>query len=270
MGGGGMTNHNSLFKALWARSGLEIALVLTLLGFQPQSSLAGPPGKPPKASDIAVITTISDSDAEHSYTVGSDGGGAYFDGVDNVISILTVNGYNGIPNGDWQFNKPVVKRKQRVNGRNMTISLNAADAVQIGDPHYTAPAIPPFWGTETVYAYAEVKCTFLNKSMLTMAANTTMTCPLLIDFFYGDPEVQYGLNPAHSFNNFPENTDAQITCESEDSGGCNAWSIDPYANPDPYGGRDPVEAVGRLVPHPDLTVNDGDFYMRFHIRVTRP
>jgi hypothetical protein len=264
-----MTRSSSFFKALLRRPGFRVAALTPMLAL---TGLAlASPGKPPKATDMSVTTTISDVDANgNPYTVQSDGGGLYFDGIDNVTSILTVNGYNGIPNGDWQFNKPVVKRKQRVNGRNMSISLNQADAVQIGDPHYTAPAMPPFWGTEVVYAYSEVKCTFLNKSMLTMAANTTMTCPLLIDFFYGDPEVQYGLNPAHSFNNFPENTDAQITCESAGSDGCNAWSIDPYPNPAPYGGRDPVEAVGRLVPHPDLTVNDGDFYMRFHFHITRP
>ncbi len=187
------------------------------------------------------------------------------------MAILTCNGYNGIKNGDWQFNKPVSGKKgQRQNGRGITMSLNVSDAVQVGDPHYTAPAAPPYWGSATLYGYSEVKCTLVGKSMLTMASDTAMTCPLLINFFPGNPEVGYGLNPAHSVNNFPEVTDAQITCESADSGGCNSWSIEPYANPDPWDGRDPFEAVGRLVPHSNTSINKGDFYMRFHIHVTRP
>lgn len=245
-------------KLVIGRLGLKATLAATVLVLLAQVTLARPPGKPPKAADMPVTTTISDADSGgNPYTLQSDGEGTYFHGVDNVVSILTVNGYNGIPNGDWQFNKPVVVRHQRVNGRNIGINLDAGAAIQDGDPHYTAPADPPFWGTQVLYGHSQVKCTLLGLSMLTMAANTSMTCPMLISF-YTAGDVQYGLHPAKSWTGFQETTDAQVTCNSVNSGGCNAWSIDPI-------GVDP--AVGRLTTGEE---NLGDFYLTFHVHVTRP
>ena len=237
---------------------LALAALLTALpaGAAPGAS------RPTRAADIPVTTTVIDLDPSGNlYTIASDGGGSYFNGVSGVISILTVNGYNGIANGDWQFNKPTTAKNRTVfSQREMAVSLNPSDAVQPGDSHYTAPANPPFWGTQILRSYSEVKCTLLGRSMLTMAANTAMTCPMIFSFFTAD-SVQYGLNPAHSFNNLPEVTDVQISCNSADSGGCNDWVIEPIGS---------LQAVGRLVPVADLSVDDGDFYMRFRIHVTRP
>ena len=194
-----MRNRNLVLRNL----GLELTLALSILALQSQVSLGDPPGKPGKATDMPVTTTIIDVDAAgNAYTFQSDGNGTYFHGVGNVVSILTVNGYNGIPNGDWQFNKPVEVRNRRVNLRNVGISLNMADAIQVGDPHYQAPADPPFWGTQVLYGNAQVKCTLQNKSMLTMTANTAMTCPMLIAFFTAGDE-KHGLHPAKSWTNFP-------------------------------------------------------------------
>ena len=220
--------------------------------------LEGPPSK--RASDISVTTTIGDLDPNGNlYTISSDGGGSYFNNVDGVISILTVNGYNGIPNGDLQFNKVTVQKGKTLafSLRKIGVSLNMSDAILPGDSHYTAPANPSFWTTQILKAYSEVKCTLLNQSMLTMAANTAMTCPMLFEFFTTD-NVAWGLSPAHSFNNFPEVTDAQIAGNSVDSRGCKDWFIEPIGS---------LQAVGRLM---SGEVNHGDFYMRFHIHVTRP
>ena len=191
------------------------------------------------------------------YTIASDGLGSYFNGVGNVMSILTCNGYNGIKNGDWQFNKPVIVKNKRVNARNLAVSLDFNDAIQPGDPHYTAPANPPFWGTEIRYGYSEVKCTLLNQSMLTMTAGTAMTCPMIYSFFTAS-DAQYKLNPAQSFNNFPETTDVQVVCNATNAGGCTDWFIEPIGS---------LQAVGRLE---SGSTNQGDFYMRFKIHVTRP
>ena len=231
-----------------------LALLLTLGG------MATAYGAKP-CTDMPVTTTISDVDpGGNAYTIASDGKGSYFNGVDYVKSILTCNTGNGLEHGDWQFNKVVTDRKgHRLNARNLGVSLFTTDAVQPGDSHYTAPANPPFWGTEIRYAYSEVKCSFVNRSMLTMTAGTAMTCPLIYSFFTSS-DVQYGLNPAHSFNNFPENTDVQISCNATDSAGCTDWFIEPIGS---------LQAVGRLVPHADGS-NQGDFYMRFKIHVTRP
>jgi hypothetical protein len=96
--------------------------------------------------------------------------------------------------------------------------------------------------------------------MLTMAANTAMTCPMIFSFFT-TADVQYGLNPASSVNHLPEVTDVQIACNAVDSGGCKDWFIEPIGS---------LQAVGRLVPISDLSIDYGDFYMRFRIHITRP
>lgn len=253
-----MTGRKLLSWTLLRRLGFRIALLAPVLVLGGLATAYG--AKPTPCTDMSVTTTISDVDPNgNAYTIASDGNGSYFNGVDYVTSILTCNGYNGIKNGDWQFNKQVIVKHHRVNVRNLGVSLNTTDAIQPGDPHYTAPANPPFWGTEIRYAYSEVKCTLLNQSMLTMAAGTAMTCPMIFSFFTAS-DAQYGLNPAHSFNNFPENTDVQISCNAVDSGGCMDWFIEPIGS---------LQAVGRLVPNADSS-NQGDFYMRFKIRVTRP
>jgi hypothetical protein len=255
-----MTHDAPLLKTPADTWGLKIALALAVLLLPAPIILAGPPAK--KASDISVTTTVGDVDPNgNHYTISSDGGGSYFNGAEGVISILTANGYNGIANGDWQFNKPTTQRGKTVYSlRKMGVSLNPADAILPGDPHYTAAANPPFWGTQILNAYSEVKCTALNKSMLTMAVNTAMTCPMIFSFFTTD-SLQFGLNPASSVNHLPEVTDVQISCNAADSGGCKDWFIEPIGS---------LQAVGRLVPISDLSIDDGDFYMRFHIHVTRP
>lgn len=202
---------------------------------------------------IPVTTIISDVDANGLPTdIGSDGLGPYPHGANGVTSYLTSNGYNGIAFGDWQFDAYASTT------RLVSHSFDAEDAVQPGDPRYTAPANPPFWGTQLLTSRVTVKCTLINKSMLTMAAGATITCPLINRFDVGN--IDYHLNAAKSFDGFPEVTDAQIRCNTADSAGCNDWFIDPI---------DFGQAVGRLVPT-GTTINDGNFYMRFHIHVTRP
>lgn len=252
-----MPHDARFFRTPAAISVPRIALALAVLLLPAPITLAGPPAR--RASDISVTTNINDFDPNGNlYTISSDSGGSYFNGVDRVISILTANGYNGIANGDWQFNKPTTQKGKTVYSlRKMGVSLNPADAIVPGDPHYTAPADPPFWGTQILIAYSEVKCTLLNKSMLMMAANTAITCPMLFEFITTD-NLAWGLSPAHSFNNFPEVTDAQIACNSVDSGGCKDWFIEPIGS---------LQAVGRLM---SGGVNHGDFYMRFQFHVTRP
>ena len=202
---------------------------------------------------IPVTTNIDDVDANGlPADIGSDGLGPYPHGVNAVTSYLTSNGYNGIAFGDWQFDALAST------ARLVSHSFDEEDAVQPGDPHYTAPANPPFWGTLNLTSRVTVKCTLINKSMLTMAAGATMTCPLINRFVAGN--IDYHLNAAQSFDGFPEVTDAQIRCNAADVGGCRDWSITPI---------DFGQAVGRLVPT-GSGINDGDFYMRFHIHITRP
>lgn len=236
------------------------ALVLVFIALPPKhSSASGCPKAGQQRTNISVTTNVIDLDPTGNlYTISSDGGGSYFNGVDGVTSILTANTYNCVPTGDWQFNKSSwVKGKTVYSNRRMGVSLNPQDAVQPGDPHYTAPADPPFWGTQVLRAQAEVKCSLVYVSMMTIAPNTAVTCPMVFAFTTTD-DIQYGLSPAQSFNHFPEVTDAQVSCNSADAAGCNDWFIEPIGS---------LQAVGRL---DSAGVNYGDFYMRFKFHVARP
>jgi hypothetical protein len=215
---------------------------------------AGSVSQPKSGNCIIPVTTIiSDIDANGlSATIASDGG-SYVQGANGVASWLTSNGYNGIAFGDWQFGV-YDSPSRRVNE-----SILAEDAVQPGDPNYTAPANPPFgFGTQLTKAHVEVKCTLVNRSMLTMTPGQTFTCPLPNRFDVNGQD--YRLDAAYSWSNLPETTDVQVRCNTADSTGCNDWFIDPIGL---------GQAVSRLVPY-GTSINDGDFYMRFHIHVTRP
>jgi hypothetical protein len=224
------------------------------------SSASGCPKAGQQRTSISVTTEVIDLDPSgNPYTISSDGGGSYLNGADGVTSILTANTYNCVPTGDWQFNKPFsVKGKTTYSSRRMGVSLNTSDAIVPGDPHYTAPANPPFWGTQVLRSYAEVKCSLVYVSMMTMAPNTAVTCPTIFAV-YTASDQKYALSPAYSFNHYPEVTDAQVSCNSADLAGCNDWFIEPIGS---------LQAVGRLVTEGDA--NDGDFYMRFKFHVTRP
>ncbi|HZI67503.1 MAG TPA: hypothetical protein VFF17_13135 [Thermoanaerobaculia bacterium] len=201
---------------------------------------------------IPVTTTIRDVDANGlPADIASDGFGPYSHGANGVISWLTDNGYNRV-DWDWQFDT------YASTARLVNHSLDPEDAVQPGDPHYTAPANPPFWGALPLTSRVTVKCTLVYNNMLTMTAGSSFTCPLMNKFNVAG--IDYALSPAQSFNHFPEVTDAQVRCNTANAGGCNDWSITPIGL-----GR----AVARLVPEGGAS-NDGDFYLRFHIHITRP
>lgn len=208
---------------------------------------------------VSVTTILGDVDSYGvAADIASDGGGPYVDNVGGVTSYLTANGYNGIAYGDWQF------LKNTTTARRISFSLDQNDAVLAGDPHFTAPANPPFWGSDALVAHMEVKCTFLSKSMLTMTGGSLITCPLL-PAFTTSAGVGYGLGLSHSFTGFPETTDVQIVCNAVDTMGCKDWFIDPIASLGQAG-------VARLTTTSKRggTVDDGDFYIRLHFHITRP
>jgi hypothetical protein len=239
------------------RASLLLPLVAALVLFV--LPRAGSAGNPHTTTDIPVTTILGDVDSSGlAVIIGSDGKGPYYNGVDGVTSVLANAAYNGLGNGDWQFNKA---------GSTIRVSnytFDPADAVQPGDPHYLEPANPPYWGSQLHMSHMEVKCTLVYHSMLTMTAGTTFTCPMVTSFTW-DSSTYYGLQPALSFTGYPETTDVQVHCNTADSGGCNDWFIDPI---------NLGEAVGRLVKHvtvhKDTTTDEGDFYMRFHFHITRP
>jgi hypothetical protein len=216
-------------------------------------------------STIPLTTNIVDHDVNNvPYDVQSDGLGPYLNNVDVITTFLTSNGYNHMQYGDWQFDG------YSSTVRTVNISLDNDDAVQSGDPHYTVPANPPFWGSNLVIAHMEDKCTLINKNMLTMLPGAAMTCPFIIRF-PATSRSDYRIYIAPSFTGYTETTDVQVSCNSADSEGCNDWFIDPIPVVNPDGTTSPGKAIGRLeLDTNKSSTNEGDFYMTFHIHLSRP
>jgi hypothetical protein len=249
-----------LFRVSSLTSFLVVLIATVLL---PQKAFGSNGNKPVKQSNISVTTYFSDFDSNSlPTTIASDGQGAYVDGVAGVTSFLTANTCNSLPTGDWRFdstNSPT---------RAVSEGFFSQDEVQPGDPHYQAPANPPYLGSLLQKAHLNVQCTCTGKDMGAMAPGSTITCPM-INSWTDSVGNAWGFSPAKSFYGAPpETTDVQITCNSLGSDGrCSDWFIDP----DPLEG---AEAVARLVEtpntHPTHSIDDGDFYLRFHIHITRP
>jgi hypothetical protein len=220
-------------------------------------------------SDIAVTTSLADYTANNApYSVQSDGGGAYSNGVNNTTSILVANGYNQIVWGDWRLD---------LSGstvRTTRVMFTTANAVQQGDPGYTAPANPPYWGTKFEAVRMENKCTLDSHDMLTMKAGDKFTCPMSIRFPQLTSTTFYRLEMGVDFQNEPETQQVQVSCNSANSGGCNDWFIDPIPVVNLDGSTSPGQTRARL----DLVdsrgtgtlTDEGDFYLTFHFHVTRP
>ncbi len=214
-------------------------------------------------SDIPVTTTLADFDPTGTpYYLHSDGGGFYPDGVNSVVSILVANGYNRIVDGDWRLDAA------GSTVRTVGITFDPANAVQPGDPGYQAPANPPFWGTEYESVRMENKCTQDYHDMLSMKAGDSFPCVMIIRL-PGPGSGNYRLYMGKTW--YSETDDVQVSCNSADSSGCKDWFIDPIPVVNPDGSTSPGRARARLnLDVRNKTTDDGDFYLNFHIHVTRP
>jgi hypothetical protein len=209
-------------------------------------------------------------------TISDDGSGAYPHGVNGVTSGLLDDGNNGLKH-DWRFDT----RGSSV--RKVTETVAPADRIEDpNDPHWSPYANDPSWWPATSVVsngFLNVQCTFVGVDMLTMAANEKRTCPLINTFLWNGDD-SWALNAHKSFyQSPPEITDVEVTCYGTDAGGCKEWSITPIDDPavPGYDAAIGAQAIGRLV-H-SIPANkrqratkemDGNFYMRFHIHVTRP
>lgn len=230
-------------------------------------------------ANVSVTSYISDFDASGvAYYVQSDGQagpvhgvtGEYDDGQQGVSSILTANTYNSLPPGDWQLILTSSTRR-------VTLTFTTANAVQPGDPAYTAPANPPFWGTQSVVAKVQDDCTGIKLDPGTMTAGQTIQCPFDINQIpSGQSGVTYSLAMTGSWANAPESTFVQIQCNSNGSDGkCNDWFVDPIPVVNADGTTSPGRAIARLNQNSTsrgttTRVDEGDFYMTFHFHMTRP
>jgi hypothetical protein len=231
-------------------------------------------GKP--ASDLPVTSTISDLNASGvMYYLQSDGLGSYKNGVSGVESILQGLSQNGL-SGDW-----ILNTDNSSPGRNALITLTAANAVQIGDPGYTAAANPPFWGTALEPSRFIAKCSSAPYyiSIKAIKPGVPAYCPLLLHFGptlgSGRNTSFYRLDMGHSYQSpsEPETQDVQVSCNAVDAtGNCNDWAVDSIPPVSQGGGPgvNHVRARLNLVGGSTTYTNEGDFYLTFHIRITNP
>lgn len=218
------------------------------------------------ASDIPVTSNLADYDANNAaYYVQSDALGAYHNGA-AATSILVANGYNGITWGDWRLDL------SSSTTRAIRVTFAQANAVQPGDPGYTAPANPPYWGTQFEAVRMENKCSLDHHDMLTMKAGDKFTCDLSIRFPPGVHSTFYRLEMDPTLLNEPETEQAQVSCNAANSGGCSDWFLDPIPVVNPDGSTSPGRTRARLdlVGSKGNPTNEGDFYLTFHFHVTRP
>ena len=253
-------NHsNSKKQAIRLRLFL-LALLVTAI-----AATALGKGQPP--SNLSVTTSFASADASGTITdIQDDGLGPYSDGASGVSNILTTNGYNHQIWGDWQFDA--------LSSTTRTVNISFANPIQLANGGTAVPN-PPFT-SKNVIAHVEDKCTQISNgnggwnNMYQMTANQTFQCPL-ITHFYDSNGYEYRIYSGPNWE--PETTFAQVTCNSVASAGnCNDWYIDPIpAGYDVNGNPIPGAAIGRLVYFAKhSTVNEGDYYFRFHFHITRP
>jgi hypothetical protein len=224
--------------------------------------------------NISVTTYVSDLNASTgiAYYIQSDSLigpvngtiGEYDNGYQNVSSYLNANTYKSEPPGDWTLD--LLSSTMRT----MRLTLSSANAI----PNGTAPPNPPFSGTENLVSKFEEVCTAISLDMGTMTVGQTIQCPAIFRFNWSSSYF-YRVYMTGSWNGFaPESTFVQIQCDHLGPNGyCNDWYIDPIPVVNPDGTTSPGQAIGRLVAEPvhnGSSFNDGDFYMTFHIHVTRP
>ncbi|HLY20479.1 MAG TPA: hypothetical protein VKR61_24800 [Bryobacteraceae bacterium] len=221
-----------------------------------------------QSSDIPVTSNLSDYDANNTaYYLQSDALGAYQNGT-AANSILVANGYNGITWGDWRLDL------SNSTTRSIRVTFAQANAVQPGDPGYTAPANPPYWGTKFEAVRMENKCSLDHHDMLTMNAGDKFNCDLSIRFPPATSSTYYRLDMDPTLVNAPEAQQVQVSCNAANSGGCSDWFLDPIPVVNPDGTTSPGQTRGRLnlvnTHGAGSTTDEGDFYMTFHFHVTRP
>lgn len=236
-------------------------------------------GKP--SPDVAVTTYLSDTTATSTpYYIQSDGQpgplhsvpGEYDNAYQNVTSVLNANTYNNKPPGDWTLDLLTSTRTIR-------LTLNSLNEIQPGQPGYTVPPNPPFVGTGSVVSRFAEYCTAIGLDMGTMtAAYQTIQCPAILRFDWNS-SLYYRVYMTGSWSApgqyAPETTYVQIQCNSVGiSGYCNDWYIDPIPVSNGDGSFSPGVAIGRLVAlttkGTGTPTNEGDFYLTFHVHVTRP
>ena len=222
------------------------------------NAMAGKPG-----GDIPITQQISDYDVNAvAYSIQSDGLGDYTNTVTTykgkttgIYSVLMSNTCNGQTNGDR-----LLDRAEWPAERMVKITLDSTNAIMPGDPNYLVPS--QLQGTITSGVRSMNTCTCdENLNMYKMAAGTKIFCPMHFKMYA--PNYRLDMRS----HDEPETEKVQIVCNAADSSGCKDWDITPITDPDYT--LNPGKTRARLI-NLNNGQNMGNFYMTFHLHVTRP
>jgi hypothetical protein len=193
--------------------------------------------------------------------------------------VLLANGYNGMTWGDWRLDL-------LANQATRSVAISFCDglacprnAILPGEPGYTAPANPPWWGTQSHAVQWVTRCSGQNRNMYTMQPGDRFPCvaivmlPTVDDVFH---ELHMGY--LNAMDPKPETQEVQVTCHSAGAdGNCSGWYLDPIPVVNPDGSTSPGQTRARLtrfVTHRSGKIvsrtNLGAYYFTFHVNISRP
>jgi hypothetical protein len=229
-----------------------IATILCLTGIGAAGFLAPAPvqgGKP--NPDLPVTSTLTDAGSVvdgTNYRIQSDGNGSYFNGVASVESII-----QGAL-GDWVLDA--------------SASTSRSVLVDFRDPAPGSSTSNAPFEWQLIKARFISKCSLLQSGgYLSMAAGSTMNCPLHAAFTFGGASYRLTMNPA----NDGATSYAQVTCNAVNaSGKCNNWTVTPVTQADSSVRSIAVLLRDTTVKGKTTTTNLGYFYMTFQIGLTNP
>jgi hypothetical protein len=201
-------------------SGLVCATALIIFGI-PGAALAqkkatgggGSGGGGSTSPNIAVTSTLNDSNSTNNYEIQSDGFGAYTNGTDSVSSILQEDKC-GSGCGDWVLDTRQSKT------RSVSVTLVADPN---GQSFPNAPP-PPNFSQADVPTRIIVKCSqTVTGSFLAIQPGANIPCLMSTRFDYAHAHYRLSMN-SNAGTAIPETNDALITCTST-SGTCSSWTV---------------------------------------------
>lgn len=250
-----MNSHHLSRKSLTSKKVLATALFVVMAYM-----LAATPAFANACSGSyqPATTYISDTNSSGTaYSVQSDGQlgpvhgifGEYDNGQQGVCSAI----WTSHTSGGWQLD--LTSSTQRT----FRITLDSSNAV----PGTNAKLL----GTLYAAARIEDKCYAAGLDPATMTSGQSFQCPAIITQIpSGISGDTYELSMTGQYASAPETSLVQFQCNSNGSDGkCNDWTIDPV------GGTAVARLKETVVTKRTTTTNyEGDFYLTFHIHVTRP
>lgn len=223
-----------------------------------------------QTGELWVTSDIQNSLGTFNFQVQNDGLGTYHTDPINIKkgSYKVKSVFQS--NGDWELDT----------GLNLTSPYRNV-LVDLTNPVPGSGSTPPFQ-TAFVHAHLVSRCSQYGLNTLSITNNQTITCPLVIGFYY--PTGSSNLYRIHmtpdsrSIYYYPETDEISITCTGVDANNrCNQWQMEPN------GAKGCLtqdcslvrKNIGKLVQvvtvRGKLTEIDmGDFYLSFSFRVTNP